>query len=144
MVHQPAWGFAVPAGGKITQQIIMSRRQQLSASIENLRRCPLMHCASIAHRHSQEGSRVYCPAVLQQREEEVWPEAYTGMPDYSNFITGKYGAFSQRRRHRGEMAVHADITIMLDQHLQTTGTAVLNPQQPSRCNCAYRRTFGCR
>jgi hypothetical protein len=78
-----------------------------------------MHRAPVAHRYSQEGPRVYSPPVFQQREEEVRTKADAGMPDCADFITGKYRSLLQRGDHRREMAVHADIAIVLDQDLQS-------------------------
>jgi hypothetical protein len=39
------------------------------------------------------------------------------------------------------MAIHTDIAIVLNQHLQTARAAVLNAQQLSRCNCPHGCAF---
>jgi hypothetical protein len=102
----PFGGLAVMIGGKIAQQVIVPGRRQLLA-----------------------WPRVYGPAIFQQSEEEVRAEANASMADDPHLITGGYRALSQRRRNGRKVAIHADITFVLDQHLQSTGTATFNTEQ---------------
>ncbi len=54
-----------------------------------------MHGCSGAKWHPQKWLRVYCPAVLQQSEEEVRAEADAGVANYTNLITSGDCAFAQ-------------------------------------------------
>jgi hypothetical protein len=120
----------------------MPRGRQLFASSENFRGRALMPYGSIAQRHSEEGSGIHSSASFQQCEKKVWTETDAGMADHPNLITSQNCASRQRRSYRGKMAIHADIPVVLDQHLQSARTAMLNAQELARGDGANRRPLG--
>lgn len=85
-----------------------------------------MYRRAIAQRYAQEGPGVDGPPVLQQCKEEVRPEAHAGMPNNANFVASQYHTYPEGGGDRGEMAIHADKAIMLNEHLQTARAAALD------------------
>ncbi len=98
--------------------------------------------AAMARGDAEVGRWIHGLSVNQHFEIQMRPIGDTGithdaefLPSHDRRLTcGKYWT------DHSEMAVDADIAIVLHQHLETTGTLVLNADQRAGFGGKYRRT----
>src|ERR1700733_3268809 len=120
---------AKPIRSLLVPRRVVTCRRDLATGIEHIG--PRTMNAAMARRDAEVGRWIHWLSVNQHFEIQMRPIGDTGITHDAEFLPShdRRVACGEYWTDHSEMAVDPDIAIVLHQHLDTTGTLVLNADQ---------------